>query len=50
MAWIATLVLNLQAPPGRRIIALTGSTQSAGESDGSTSTFLSALGASLIRY
>lgn len=38
-------VIKIQAPPGRQIIAFTGSTGVAGGSDGSTSTFLASLGA-----
>lgn len=38
-------VLELQAPPGRQIIAFTGSTATAGEADGNPSIFLSSLGA-----
>ena len=41
---------SLEAPMGWQIIALIGSTSDVGESDGRTSSFLSALGASLIKY
>ena len=37
--------INLVAPPGRQIIAFTGSTDEAPEADGSVSTYLSSLGA-----
>ena len=38
-------VIEIKAPPGRQIVAFTGSTGTAGEADGNTSTFLSSLGA-----
>ncbi|GEM_PF-5584611 len=38
-------VIEIQATPGRQIIAFTGSTGVAGEADGNASTFLASLGA-----